>query len=284
MKIPVLWYRGSQSSWCHTLPKWLMQSVSYEHFTKYSDVPSDGAIVVIKADGVDLDELTYDLARFKWLLLMVCANEEGKWDTTALERKSDTKVWLQTPAPHQRFDRAIPWGWAAECTGNYRGSFSYRSLDWFFAGQNTHVRRRECIAAMEECTGNGAVVKTRGFSQGLPRNIYLDLLGATRMAPCPSGPVTVDSFRVCEALEMGAIPIVDLYSPMRADPLYWEVAFGEWCPLPTIEDWANLPTLMEEWLDDWEVRAAKILAWWGNTRMKWRRDLLADVEALRAGR
>ena len=282
MKIPCLWYRGSNSSWCHALPKWLMQSSSYEHFTKYADVPSDGAIVVIKADEIEMDDLNYDLMRFKWVLLLVCSNEDATWDTSAIERQAHTtKVWLQTPAPHQRFDRALPWGWAAECVAGYPGS---RSLDWFFSGQNTHVRRHECIAAMENCAGHGVVVKTQGFSQGLPRSIYLDLLSVTRMAPCPSGPVTVDSFRVCEALEMGAVPIVDLYSPVRADPLYWEVAFGEWCPLPTIEDWSNLPELMAEWLDDWEVRAAKIFAWWANRRMAWRRHLLSDVEALRAGR
>jgi hypothetical protein len=284
VKIPCLWYRGSQSSWCHALPKWLMQSASYEHFTRYADVPSDGAIVVIKADEVDSDELSYDLARFKWLLLMVCSNEEAKWDSTPIQNRPrlHTKVWLQTPAPHQRFDRAIPWGWAADCvTGSLNGR---RSLDWFFSGQVTHARRTECVDALSACDGKGVTVCTRGFSQGLPRDIYLQLMERSKMAPCPSGPVTVDSFRVCEALEMGAVPIVDLYSPVRADPLYWEVAFGEWCPLPTIEDWANLPALMEEWLCDWESRAAKIFAWYGNAKMKWRRDLLADVEALRVGR
>jgi hypothetical protein len=282
VKIPVLWYRGSNSSWCHALPKWLMQSASYEHLTKYSDVPSDGAIVVIKADHVDADELSYDLARFKWLLLIVCANEEGKWAANASDWRNPTKVWLQTPAPHQKFDRAIPWGWAAECVTGSLGR--QRSLDWFFSGQVTHLRRIQCIEGMENCIGNGVVVSTRGFSQGMPRDIYLQLLESAKLAPCPSGPITVDSFRVCEALEMGAVPIVPLYSPVRADPLYWEVAFGERCPLPTIEDWANLPALMDEWLGDWEPRAAKIFAWWANRRMAWRRDLLADVEALRAGR
>jgi hypothetical protein len=280
VKIPVLWYKASNSSWCHALPKWLMQSASYEHFTKYADVPSDGAIVVIKADHVDVDELTYDLARFKWLLLMVCANEEGKWDTNALNHTPvNMKVWLQTPAPHQKADRYFPWGWAADSN---MIDDEPRTLDWFFSGQVTHERRAQCVEALSDCRGNGVTVSTKGFSQGLPRDIYLRLLARTKMAPCPSGPVTVDSFRVCEALEHGAIPMVDMKSPVRADPLYWRAVFGEGVPFPTVEHWEDLPELMASWLDGWDDAAAKIFRWWANERQLWRRYLLADVEALRA--
>ncbi len=259
-----------------------MQSASYEHFTKYSDVPSDGAVVVIKADEVDMDELNYDLARLKWVLLLVCSNEEGKWNTDALERRQPTKVWLQSPAPHQKADRYFPWGHASECVTG--GLSRLRTLDWFFSGQITHERRAECVEALSLCRGNGVTVATKGFSQGLPRDIYLQLLESARMAPCPSGPITVDSFRVCEALEMGAIPMVDIKSPVRADPLYWQTVFGHDMPLPTVECWEDLPSLMDMWLENWEPSARKILGWYGNLKMRWRRELLADVEALRASR
>jgi hypothetical protein len=44
-----------------------------------------------------------------------------------------------------------------------------------------------------------------------PLNIedYAQLLSETIFAPCPAGWENLDSFRVCEALEAGCIPIVE---------------------------------------------------------------------------
>ena len=83
---------------------------------------------------------------------------------------------------------------------------------------------------------------------------------------------------------MGAIPIVDMKSPVRADPLYWKAVFGEDVPFPMVECWEDLPDIVDAWLEGWQPKFAKIFAWWANKRQSWRRDLLADVEALRAGR
>ena len=63
---------------------------------------------------------------------------------------------------------------------------------------------------------NRMLVTSEGFSQGIAQDAYYKTLAATKVAPCPSGPITVDSMRVCEALQLGAVPVIDSVSHQLA--------------------------------------------------------------------
>lgn len=278
--IPVLWYNG-QSSWCHTIARFFTNQECFAHFSRGEALPEHQvAVVVIKADEVDVDELNVDLWRHPAVLLMVCSNEDGKFERTRILHPR-FKTWLQTPHPGQEAHRFFPWGWTPGCTS----SAAEKSLDYFFAGQNTHVRRAECLQALHGIGGNGIVISTQGFAQGLPRERYVDLMAMARVAPCPSGPVTLDSFRVCEALELGAIPIVDTASPVLRNYLgYWAAVMGESHPLPSMLEWSSLPEFLPYVLKEWKTRQPRYMDWWKKRKQDWRQELVDDVEELRAGR
>jgi hypothetical protein len=248
----------------------------YEHHNAEDvKVPSEG-IVVVKADSVsDMPTLNRYLCDFDRVVLIVCANEEGIFDTTQLSHPR-IKIWLQTPADHQICHRSFPWGWTPECT---QIGFA-RPLNWSFAGQNTHGRRKECIDVLREIRnkkGDGLLYESSSFGTGLSLGTYFKLLSSSKLVPCPSGPLTVDTFRVCEALECGAIPLVDTVSPTGAYGHYWYRVFGERMPFPLIYDWNKLPEVMEQWLNDWETKADTVQKWWQGKKGEWVRQLAEDA-------
>jgi len=231
---------------------------------------------VVKADQVpDVSVLEEELKRFDRVVLIVTANEEGKFDTTRFTHPR-FRLWLQTPHDHQLCHVSFPWGWTPNC----KQTIGTRPLNWAFAGQNTHVRRQQCIDALRqirERKGDGLLYETSSFASGISPQNYFQLLSSSKLAPCPSGPLTVDTFRVCEALECGAIPIVDTISPLGPYGTYWYRVFGDHIPFPFIYGWDSLPEVMEEWLTDWEERAATVQTWWAGKKAEWIRKLAEDV-------
>lgn len=283
-----LWYGGHRGSWSQTIVEWLTVDCTHHNLAE-AIPPYTGAIVVVKADAChNVTELNATLRRLSWVLLVICSNEEGEFRTD-LVRHPKIRTWLQTPAKGQAAaHRYFPWGWTPndgfEPTAN-------RELDWFFAGQVTHVRRRACVEAIKSLP-DGLIIQTEGFAKGLPHSVYCDGMRAAKMVPCPSGPLTVDSFRVGEALELGAIPILDCVSPLGPYPSYWNLVFDSTLPpdlktvrpsctpLPFVHDWADAPRLIEEWVADWPARSLRVWEWWRWQKTVWNHSFEEDIKWL----
>ena len=266
--IPFIWLYGGRESWCNTIVEFL----GHRHLGDMDD-PKITPVVVVKADSVpSIHELNQELAHYERCVLIVTANEEGTFDTSKLTHPR-MKVWLQTPAPNQTAHRYLPWGWTPR---ELTPTSSERLFNWSFAGQNSHIRRQECVAQLRKIP-HGLLTETNGFSQGLSRNVYWELLYSTKLVPCPSGPITVDSFRACEALETGAIPLLDGVSPTGHYRAYWTRVFGPNMPFPIIESWYTLPKVMEPWLKDWPERAEVCGQWWAAKKSEWLHQLAEDM-------
>jgi len=169
--------------------------------------------------------------------------------------------------------RYIPWGW----TPHTKYLRCERSKSICFVGQKTHLRRIECVKAIESIP-DAVVVTSDGFGKGVSHEDYCRILCSSKLVACPSGPLTVDSFRVCEALECGAIPILDSESPIGAYPFYWERVFGDH-PLPVIYDWKRLPGIVELLLNTWAKDSLTYQNWWKEKKRQWVEQLLEDVYA-----
>ena len=270
--IPVMWHYGGRGSWCHEICEFLTRGCEHS----MGLYPAKRAIVVVKADSIpSVHQLDSDLGQFERGVLIVTGNEEGTLQTVEISHPY-FKIWLQTPAQNQDASRYLPWGWTPREIA--APDSSVRIFNWSFAGQNSHVRRHQCIEALRKIP-HGLLTETNGFSQGLSRNVYWELLHSTRLVPCPSGPITVDSFRICEALEAGCVPIADGVSPTGHYRAYWTRVFGPNVPFPIIEHWDCLPAVMEVWLEDWESRAEVCRAWWRAKKAEWLHQLAEDINA-----
>ena len=153
-----------------------------------------------------------------------------------------------------------------------------RDLNWFFSGQNTHVRREECVRQLRKL-GGGIFNESKDFSAGMSHQDYFAAMVRAKVAPCPTGYHTVDSFRLAEAMEAGCIPIVDTQSTKNGALDYWGLVFGSF-PFPIIEDWTNLPAMIEEQAALWSAKSSSIGAWWMATKRQMAYNLRDDLSAL----
>lgn len=242
----------------------------------------DGALVILPArhhaSEADVSWFLAELERLSWYVVVLSGDEECVFPWARVPRDDRRKVWVMQPRPeHADMDGLIPGGWYPGTVEGLRqiGADWHdgRHHDWFFAGQVTHARREQMAAALR-AVGRGFYHPTAGYLQGMPRLEYLKHLSHTKIAPCPSGPMTVDTARPLEALEAGCVPVVDMVTPRGGDYDYWALCFGDDCPLPRIRDWREFPSILGRELAAWPHTANRCGAWWQG----WKRRIVLQLE------
>jgi hypothetical protein len=200
----------------------------------------------------DLEQLNALISLYPYMTVFVCGDEEHLFPYWKLE--GIVKVWVQTPLPD------LPSKYHALPNGPTPGTYTIapKTLDWAFLGQVTTPIRRACYTALS-ALNTGYLYGSNGFTQGLEHQDYLDTLAKAKVAPCPGGPFTPDTFRLYEALELDCEPIVD------ASP-YWSRLFPDF-PFFQIEDWSTvgkllvdvpyIPGLAKEWWTEQKERMKK---------------------------
>lgn len=249
----------------------------FEHYDSLVDYQTDesrfykddnaGAVVVLAArhHAKDVDELNEDMAQFRWVVLLLTGDEEHVFPVDHLKHPR-MLVYEMTPGPDSKADRYLPNGYppqAIEWLPKHTDIAERRVADWAFLGQVTHHRRRQCVEALKATDAKGLLMETEGFTQGAEHEKYYGFLAGAKIAPCPSGPATVDTFRLYEALEAACLPIADGRTPKDTEPTgYWQQLFGEQPPFPVVDDWSDLPGLIQYHLDVWPSTANRASAWW----------------------
>ena len=198
------------------------------------------------------------------------------WRKLNLDR---CKLWVQNPDPlkHDGSERAFPVGWTP---GTRRlmlnGATDDKPLDWFFSGQVTHSRRKACAKQLTTMQG-GELIETKGFTQGIPVEEYLAKMASCKIAPCPGGVITPDSFRAWEALELGCIPLADLFGGRGGGEGYWHHLLRCEIPFPLIENWMEAPHLISELVDSWPHSANRVGAWWAGWKRQMAHNFMDDL-------
>lgn len=226
-----------------------------------------GAIVVIAgqfhASDQDIAKINEIVRAEPWVVFLVTSDEESLFNVDLLSHPN-RKVWVQSHKPgiHDQYDK-LPMGWSP-----HTPVFAEKDLDWAFSGQVTHTRRQELAEVLRPIEG-GTGYETKGFAQGVAPEAYMQLLARAKVAPAPSGPFTVDSFRLYEALHSGCIPVVEYDTPNGSQAGYWLNLFGSSCPVDVVASWHELPALLEFYLSGWPKNVNEIGAWW----IGWKREL-----------
>jgi hypothetical protein len=214
----------------------------YEHRVTSLIEPGPLGVVVLPArhhaSVEDVIRLNAEMAKLDAVLLIISGDEEGifPWRDVDHDR---IRFWVMMPKPGVHDDMA-DWAWffGTGCKPGTAGQLQaghpadvlrLKDTAWFFAGQVTHPRRKQAVNAMRRLDKRvpGRLLETEGFTRGFARSDYLEFLLGAKVAPCPSGPKTVDSMRFYEALEAGCCPLVDGVTPNGEDRwwrLYWNGA------------------------------------------------------------
>jgi len=257
-----------------------------EHHGGASKMPTglDGAVVVVHGGREigGLAKLQNDIKSLKWCLLIYLGDEEASFPSEMIEHEN-MLAWVQEPLPgkHDFAKRFMVNGYGHDHLRHLENSVYnvQRDLDWFFGGQVTHERRRAVVDALRTLDWGGFIIETRGYHQGISLPEYYRCLCRAKIVPCPSGLFSPDAARAWDALECGAIPILDNFSPTRSEPGFWDYVLGPGHPLPTISDWKFLPAMVG-FLKDTKLRAVECLAWWQEYKRDFNLWLGEDIEQL----
>ncbi|AHH20836.1 hypothetical protein NONO_c60600 [Nocardia nova SH22a] len=272
--------------WDQNMLDLLLADALYPHGLQFeaAEVWPDARGIVLVVPGrywADrTDELTAALARYEWVLAIRTSDEEALFEIAKVEHPN-IRWWVQTPRDRRDYaaTRYLPLGFPSHFNKLPPGK--PKQVDVFLSGQNTHDRRAQCFAALDRVDRDKIVNETAGFTQGMPRYDYAGRMIAARVAPCPSGAVSPESFRVYEALEAHTMPIADDVSPVYSSHGYWTALFPD-VPFPTITNYASLPGYIDDVLADYPRIANRITAWWIGQKRRLGEWLIRDLEALGA--
>ena len=238
----------------------------------------DGCIVVIPGRfwAEHYDAITEALARYRWVLAFRVSDEED-WFRPEKVEHPNIQWWVQTPRfPVDRYpvgSRFLPVGYTPHARN---ASPDEKLLNVFLSCQDTHQRRHECFNSLEGLR-DSRIHRTAGFTQGMDPAEYMRCMGLAKIAPCPSGAVSVDSFRVYEALESGALPVVDTVSPVDGLTDYWVRLFTD-VPFPVVTDWSA--ARWSDLIENWDITETN--AWWQAQKRRWTLELKEDLQKLGA--
>jgi hypothetical protein len=193
-------------------------------------------------------------------LVMITSDEEGECPFWEVEHP----VWKMTPnlGLAYRPDRAVPLGYTPHTRQVLvKADIPMDKEGWTFSGQVTNSRRHSAMEALRKL---GEPLETEAFTSGLPPADYIKTLWKAEWAPCPAGNVRPETFRMWEALEAGAVPILDATSP-AGDQGYWPFTLGDH-PFTVLADWSQIGEVMSQ-------PPPLVGPWYSGFKAKFRRDI-----------
>jgi len=241
---------------------------------RFGSMPDVGDIVCISGRHhyEDVDAINGMIAKYRGVVVIIHSDEESLFPVDKLDHPN-MRLWVQTPK-HVGDFMAFPVGYTPH-TRNIAKHDDEPPYQWMFAGQVTNERRREAAAAMAKLD-DGFLFTTAGFTQGLDRDTYTMELSSSRFAPCPSGPVIADCFRIWEALQVGSIPIVDQVLP-DGDPSEYAIEVST-VPFTAMSQWGSVGGEIDAMDTEWLQWSNYYQAWWCNYKHRLKNRLAYDIE------
>jgi|GEM_PF-1500146 len=279
--------------WDNGLLDDIFKQVNFTHhevknkpFPKVEDGAGGIFIINGRTHVEDADKINADIAKLRWVLFIDTGDEEALFPLFDIKHAM-MKRWVMLPRMNQHDD------------ANYRLVNGYRpetrdtlkaigqqtaNIDYSFVGQVNHERRQQCVdvAKQFQTIYPSAIVEgTDGFGkEALKYPAYLDVMAQSKIVLCPSGIESPDNFRLYEALEAGALPVVDAFSTNNKTAGFWRYLFGNDIPFPIVDYWDALPDMIPALLADYPANANRCFAWWQGLKRSIRYQLLDDVKGL----
>lgn len=234
--------------WDQTLLEFIFKDA--DHHTEIKDF--DEAVVIIPGAYQQhlVNEINAELSKLKSCKVIITSDEENLFPIDDLNH---TDMVIYATYPNDKYHSDIHWLPIGPARLN-QNKVPTKELNWFYSGQVNHDSRRKLVEHLRKFA-DGKLIETGGFSQGLPREEYYNEMAKAELAPAPRGVVSTDSFRLYEAMEVGAIPITE-------DKPFWDKLFGDY-PFLVVEKWDHI--FGSEYS---KQLANQVQAWWQRKKLE----------------
>ena len=184
-------------------------------------------------EGGHIDRINEELNKHPYVVVLIMSDENSNFPYKALSHPR-MKVWMQYPKDWHEVDHYLPAGYSPNSRFNIP---EVKELDWFWGGQVTHQDRIELVEQLRKM-GNGFLLESEGFTQGIDLQDYLDLMGTAEYVPIPRGNISPDTMRLYDALQLGCIPVI-----RKQDKAFYDQLLGN-PPFPVVDYWSELPAII----------------------------------------
>ena len=240
---------------------------------KVTELPSvERAFVVVPGpQNIDYeDKISEELSKINRVVLFITGDESATFKVDKIKH-DNIEIWIQYPhkkhAQYNKLALGVP-----QHLSNNLPKYQDKSYDVFFSGQITHQRRQELATVMHDIP-NSFYNPTTGFAEGLKPKQYYDKMVLSKIVPCPSGAMVIDSFRFYEAIEMLCLPVGDELDSKMHNTNFFNFLFQGEHSINTVENWQNLPKLLPDLLNNYTSEMHQVVCWW----IKYKRDLFIEL-------
>lgn len=144
----------------------------------------------------------------------------------------------------------MPLGYLMGFSGNSDIPILNREVDYSFIGTFNNSGREKMCQQLQARKNDGRkkfCAITQGWGQGLNMNEYGSLMSNTKIALCPSGYISKESYRIFEAAKCGCVLLVD---DLPLHLWYYDgfpgIVIKDWSDLSVIEELLNDPLRMQD--------------------------------------
>ena len=293
----IIWTKSCYQKWSQQIlndmfdSKFARTSIYTLHILDNIDqynIVIDGAIVVSPEISSENEPnfLEY-LSKFKSVIFISNGGEEFlSKDVEACKRA--TFSWRQSFKDNIYPEKTIffPFGYCNQflfISSKRVCPWEKKTRKWVFCGQVQNDNRQAMLQEMKNFE-NGEVFLTSGFGTGMDTYAYCKFLNTGKIIPCPLGNCSVDTFRMCEALECGSIPILEKTAPLHNTDNYWKKMFGDDHPFLVIDNWSQISTVLQPYINN-ELNLLKLgnkcWAWWIRYKRNLTYELLSQVQTVK---
>ena len=253
--------------WDYGLLKEIFDKHNIEQIKVNSLSITDRAFVVIPGpQNIGHEKhISKELQNISRLVLFITGDEEGVFDIDRINHPN-AEIWIQYPHKKHEAYNKLPVGVPQHLKNNLP-NYKTKTYDLFFAGQITHQRRQQLAEAIA-LVNNALYKPTDGFARGDKPIYYYDNLASSKIAACPAGAVSIDSFRLYEAIEMMSLPIVDFIDSSGLEDDFYQRLFNEVVPFYKTKDWNELSNINLKLLETYPNNMHTVVCWW----IKYKRD------------
>jgi hypothetical protein len=206
-----------------------------------------------------------------WLFHRADETYEGGYDVYSNFRGVFRIYWSSIFNPQCVFQ--VPLGFShGQLGGTSKRSAAERPYLWSFLGESEKATRPDMLKALASISPSFVHITDRGPVQRLGKMQYEQILRDSVFVPCCMGNVNVETYRIYEALECGAVPIVE----RRMSLDYFRGLLGDH-PLPSFVSWKQAARFLRAIQDDRAAQDDLLLrcsSWWAD----YKRELTQRIQ------